>query len=76
MTMSHHHKFEGKSKNIGHIDYHPDSNTLEIKFASGGTYHYPDCGIEHHEGLKNADSPGAYFHQHIRRQFKGKKKED
>ena len=62
-----------KSSSIEHIDYHVANDTLEIKFTSGATYHYPNCPVMHHEGLRNADSAGAYFQKNIRTRFKGVK---
>jgi len=63
--MSNHHKI-ANSSSIEHIDYHDDINTLEIKFISGTTYHYPNCSKHHYEALKQAESAGKYFQQNIR----------
>jgi hypothetical protein len=69
--MSNHHKIPN-STSIEHINYHaPD--TLEIKFVSGTTYHYPGCSKEHYEGLKKADSAGRYFHNQINGKFSHKR---
>lgn len=59
------HKFENSSS-IDTIDYHDDKDTLEIKFTSGSTYHYPDCPKVHYDNLKKAASAGSYFHQRIK----------
>lgn len=50
-----------------YCDYHDDAETMVIKFANGGTYHYPECSKAQYEALKSAASPGAHFHQHIRK---------
>lgn len=64
--MSNKHKF-ANSTSIEHVDYHDDKSTMEIKFTSGVTYHYPNCNKAHYDGLKAASSPGGYFHSHIRK---------
>lgn len=66
--MTNHHKITS-SASIEHIDYDDATDTLEIKFASGGTYRYDDCPKDHHHGLKNADSAGKYFHANIRNKY-------
>ena len=63
--MSNHHKITNSSS-IEHIDYYDDKDTLEIKFSSGSTYHYPNCHKQHYTNLKNAESAGRYFHSSIR----------
>lgn len=60
-----HHKVEGSSS-ISHVDYHDDIGTLELGFTSGHSYHYPDCDKAHYHAIKSADSPGQYFHKHLR----------
>lgn len=61
------------SSSIQSIDYHDDTNTLEVCFASGGVHHFSECPKEIYEGLKNAQSPGSYFHTQIRRKYESKK---
>jgi hypothetical protein len=62
-----------KSSTIAHIDYHGDLTTLEICFANGSTYHYPNCPKIEYERLKAAESCGKHFQSVIRPRFKGKK---
>lgn len=62
--MSNKHTFTNSSS-IAHCDYHANG-TMEIKFTSGVTYHYPNCQREHYEALKKAESPGKHFHKNIR----------
>jgi len=53
------------SSSIEHVDWHkPD--TLEIKFVSGSTYHYPGCNKIHYDNLKKAASAGQYFQKSIK----------
>lgn len=68
--MSNHHKIENSSS-ITHIDYHDAKDTLEICFASGGTYHYPNCPKHEYDALKAAASAGKHFHAVIRNKYKG-----
>jgi hypothetical protein len=50
------------------IDYH--HGILEIVFESGHLYRY--FGVPRHifEGLRDADSKGLYFHDHIRDRYR------
>ena len=63
--MSNRHHFKNSSSLV-HVDYDDDKGTMEICFASGGTYHYPNCDKAHYENLKQAASAGQYFHRAIR----------
>ena len=53
---------------IGH-----DGTNLHMKFKSGATYKYLNCPDKHMEGLKNANSPGAYFHEQIHGKYRHSK---
>lgn len=57
-----------KSSNIEAIGH--DGASLIVKFKSGGTYHYHDVPPEHHDAMLAADSPGGYFHAHVKGKFK------
>lgn len=63
--MSNLHKFE-KSSSIEHCDFDEASDTMTIRFVSGSTYKYPNCGRKHYDDLKAAKSPGSHFHKAIR----------
>ncbi len=54
------------SSNIKSVAYDPDTRTLEVTFANGGTYQYADVAPQHFEALQVHASPGSYFHQHVR----------
>lgn len=56
------------SANIQAIGYAPDR--LFIRFNSGKSYAYENVPECHFVGLKEADSAGQYFHQHIRSKFR------
>ncbi len=61
------------SSNLASIGYDAQEKTLEIEFVYGGTYQYPDVPPRIYTELLNAPSVGAYFHQHIRKQYPAKK---
>lgn len=63
--MSNQHHFKN-STSVKFCDYDDEKNTLIIKFASGATYHYPDCDKDHYHNLKAAKSAGQYFQANIR----------
>lgn len=64
--MSNLHKFDNSSS-IEHVDWHDEHNRMEIKFASGAVYHYPNCSKDDYEALKQAASPGKHFHSQLRK---------
>ena len=41
---------------------------LVITFHSGKTYSYPEATMENYRGLKESESAGSYFSEHIRPQ--------
>ena len=53
-----------ESSNIESIAH--DGTTLEVKFKNGGIYSYANVPLEKFEALKNAESIGLHFHQHIK----------
>ena len=58
------------SSSCAHCDYEDDTKTLIIKFQSGNKEHrFPNVPKSVFEGLKNADSPGKFFHANIRKQY-------
>lgn len=46
-------------------DDDPDG-TLDITFASGRTFTYENVPVSVWEGLRDAQSPGSYFHANIK----------
>lgn len=54
-----------KSTSLEHVDWHEPA-TMEIKFISGATYHYPNCDKVHYENLKKVASAGGYFQKAVR----------
>lgn len=69
--MSNKHHFGAKSDALEHCDFDETSNTLKLKFRSSPKEHeHQNCPKEIYDGLKAAESPGRFYHQKIRNQFK------
>lgn len=64
-----------KSSQIAAVAHDPVTNTLTVRFAKGGVYHYSDVPAHHHDGLMNAESPGRYLSEHIKGKFAFKRTE-
>lgn len=62
-----------KSSNVSGLGFHPQSNTLAVRFANGGIYHYDDVPADVVAQFKAAESKGSYFAKHIRGKFTSKK---
>jgi len=55
---------ELESSMISHVD--ADGDDLLVRFRNGGKlFRYPGQG-KHLDTLKNSESAGKYFHQHLR----------
>lgn len=65
--------FKCKSSNIEHIDYNPDTNTLEVKFKNGGIYHYSNVDQKTYDAFEKAESHGKHFAKAINGKFQHKK---
>jgi KTSC domain len=61
------------SSNIESIGYDPSTQTLEVKFKSGGTYSYPGVSQQEYDDFEGASSLGSHFHSKIRNKFSGSK---
>lgn len=55
-----------KSSNLKAAAYDAATKTLTIEFSSGVPWTYVGVPEKHHAGLFEAESPGSYFHRHIR----------
>lgn len=62
-----------ESSNIHSCGHCPKTNTLSIKFKSGGTYHFNDFSVEDFTRMQRAKSIGKFFHSDIRGKFEGKR---
>lgn len=69
--MSNAHNFKNSSSIRG-CDYVDDTGHMIIHFLAGGSHKYK-CPKSVYEGLKNAESPGKYFHASVRKQHKSEK---
>jgi len=56
-----------ESSNLASVGYDSVTSTLEIEFHSGAIYQYFAVPQEIYDGLMNARSKGAFFHQFIKR---------
>jgi hypothetical protein len=56
-----------KSSQIDSMGHDPVTNTLAVKFKSGGaTYHYHDVDAKKFADLQKAPSVGSHLHKHIK----------
>lgn len=58
------------SSNLSRIRYDDSTRTLEIEFNGGRQYQYFDVPEQVFEGLRDADSHGSYFHEHIKGSYR------
>lgn len=54
-----------KSSNVESVGHDAASNTLHVKFKSGGHYTYPNVTPEKHKALVGAESVGKHLQQNI-----------
>jgi len=57
------------SSNLRAVDYHPFTARLIIVFHGGGLYAYDRVPPTMFHGLLRAESPGRFFHAHIRNHY-------
>lgn len=62
-----------KSSNIKAVGYDPASLVMQIDFANGTSYTYPDVPFDDFNKLANAESVGQHFNENIRSKFTGSK---
>ena len=55
-----------ESSNVAEVGHDPITNTLRVKFKSGGTYEYHGVSAQKHQALLSADSIGAHLARHIK----------
>lgn len=58
--------FPVKSSQIKEIGHDPETNTLAVRFNTGGLYHYAGVDIKKFAEFKGAKSVGSYLGQHIK----------
>jgi hypothetical protein len=47
------------------VGYDPQTRTLKLRFANGGTYEYDDVPPQRYEALMSSASKGRHFREHI-----------
>lgn len=67
--MSKHSKDLPHSSSIQRCEYDEATKEMHITFATGGRHCFKDVPKEHYDGICGHQSPGTYFHQHIRRKY-------
>lgn len=60
-----------QSSNIAAVGH--DGEALLVQFRNGATYRYPTAEASHVEAMKSAESPGSYFHLHVKSKHTGSK---
>lgn len=55
-----------ESSAIEALGHDPESDTLRVRFRSGGTYDYAGVSAEKAQALAESDSAGKHFHLHVR----------
>ena len=63
MAMEHTHL---DSTMLGGASYDDEARTLVITFRSGRSYDFRNVPKDVYEGLRDASSPGQYYHQNIK----------
>lgn len=56
-----------KSSQISEIGHDPETNTLAVKFAKGGLYHYDGVTAAQFDAIKSAESIGSHLDKHIKK---------
>lgn len=57
------------SSQINSIGYSEVYRTLYVKFSKGSIYRYFDVEKDVYQEFVNSESPGKYFHAHIRKEY-------
>ena len=55
-----------KSSHLATIGHDPLTNTLEIEFANGSVYSYPNVSASTHQQIIQSPSPGSTFNRYIK----------
>jgi hypothetical protein len=57
-----------ESETLRSVGY--DRGRLQAEFTSGALYEYSEVPEREHDALMRAESPGRYFHRHIRGRYR------
>jgi len=58
------------STNLSSVGYDPSTETLEIRFKTGGTYQYYNVPESKYKALMSASSKGSYFASQIKNSYR------
>lgn len=58
-----------QSTALSSASYDPDGGTLDITFTSGRTFTYEGVPADVFYALRDAPSPGSYFHAQIKNNY-------
>ncbi len=62
--------FTQNSSNVARVQFHEDTQTLEVEFRNGGVYQYFDVPQPLYEQLIAADSVGTFLNTNIKGAFR------
>lgn len=71
--MTKHSKDLPHSSSIQKCEYDEATKDMHITFAAGGRHCFKDVDKEHYDGICAHESPGKYFHMHIRKKHQSVK---
>lgn len=54
------------SSNVDSIGYHPDTQTLRVRFNNGSVYEYMNVPPMEFEQLRTAPSVGSYLNRNVK----------
>lgn len=66
---------DSKSAQVSAFGYDHATKTLELRFRSGGVYHYEDVPLSVFDGLKCCESVGTFLGTQIKGKFRYKRVE-
>jgi hypothetical protein len=55
-----------RSSNVAEYGYHPESQTLAVRFHNGGLYHYSGVPPEKFDAMHRAESLGKFLHSEVK----------
>ena len=62
-----------KSSRIKSVTYYEDESTMEIRFNNNSTYEYFNVPRMIYTALVTSKSPGTYFEQNVKKNYKCEK---
>lgn len=62
------------SSHIKSLGYDAETQTMAVEFHKGGLFHYPGVPSNIFDTMQTHDSPGSFFHQHVRGKYQHQKR--